>query len=81
MKKLAMVVMALAAVVTLPVYAADAPFNEKACMKKCTKGLAEKAAKEEADSRGDKEDAKGSDRKVDKQAIKKQCEFICKDND
>ena len=51
---------------------------------KCTKGLAEKAlnaAKEDADSKGDKEDARGPDRKVDKQAIKKQCEFICKDND
>ena len=84
MKNLAMVVMMLAAVATLPVYAADAPFNDKACMKKCTKGLAEKAlnaAKEDADSKGDKADAKGPDRKVDKQAIKKQCEFICKDND
>jgi hypothetical protein len=84
MKKLAMVVMALSAIAALPVYATDAPFNEKACMRKCTKGLAEKvqnSAKEDVDSKGEKEDYKGADRKMDKQAIKKQCEFICKDND
>ncbi|OYU44936.1 MAG: hypothetical protein CFE44_10230 [Burkholderiales bacterium PBB4] len=84
MKKLVIFWMALAAVSALPVYAADAPFDEKTCMKKCTKGLTEKAlnlAKEDAQYKGEKEDNKSSDHKVDKQAVKKQCEFICKGND
>ena len=81
--EIALVVLALAGIAALTAHAADAPFDEKACMKKCTKGFTEKAqnaAKEEAQDKGEQVDNKSLDRKVDKPAIKKQCEFICKDN-
>ncbi|OYT92441.1 MAG: hypothetical protein CFE43_08300 [Burkholderiales bacterium PBB3] len=77
MKNLAIVVMMLAAVATLPAHAA---FNEKACMKKCTKHEAEKVEKRNQEERAGKEDSRVKGEKADKQEVRKLCEFICKDN-
>lgn len=77
MKKLAIALMVVATVAALPAHAA---FNEKVCMKKCTKDQTEKVEKRNQEDSILKEDSRVKGEKADKQEVRKFCEFICKDN-
>ena len=77
MKKLVTILMALGALAALPVHAQDAPFDSKACMKRCLKVLKEDMDEKNKESKADKEENKGKEEKLDLKEIKRRCGIVC----